>query len=58
LIDELNLEIGQIEPSIIVAIEGVSEVEHNLVPLVLAGWVEELTNPPVAQLQDLGMAGN
>ena len=58
LIYELNLEIGQIEPGIIVAIEGISKVEHNLVPFVLAGWVEELTNPPVAQLQNLGMAGN
>ena len=37
LINELHLEVGQVEASIVVAIELISKVEHDLVTLTLLG---------------------
>ena len=37
LINELHLEVGQVEASIVVAIELIGKVEHNLVTLTLLG---------------------
>ena len=53
LIDELDFEVGQIEPGVVVAVEGVGEVQHNFIALVLIRRVEELQDPPIAEQLDL-----
>ena len=58
LIDELHFEVRQVESGVVVAIEGVGKVQNDPVSLVLAGRVQELVNPPTAQLLDLLVAGD
>lgn len=55
LIDELHLEVGQVEASIIVAVELVSEVEHDSVTFALLGRCDELVDPPITQMLHLRM---
>lgn len=49
LIDELDFEVSQIEPGIVVAVEGVGEVQHNFIALVLISRVQELKDPPITE---------
>lgn len=55
LIDKLHLKVGQVEASVVVAIELVGEVEHDLVTLTLLGRRYELVNPPITQMLHLRM---
>lgn len=56
LIDELNFEVCDIETGIVIGVELVSKVEHDLVPLALLRRVNELVNQALADVLDFAVA--
>ena len=56
LVDELNFEVCEIKACVVVAVEVVRQVQHQLVALRLIGRRDELVNPPIADVLHLRMA--
>lgn len=56
LVDEFNLEVGEVEASVVVAVILVSEVKHDFVFLVLVQRIQKLVDQPVRQMLDLRVA--
>ena len=58
LVDELYFEVREVEASIVVGVEGVGDIQYNLVFLRLKLRVKELLNHPTRQVANLTVACN
>lgn len=58
LVDELDLKVGKVETCIIVAVELISKVKDDLIPLVSLQWIKEFVHHSVAEMLHLAMAGH
>lgn len=58
LVDELDFEIGQVETSVIIAVELVRQVQNNFVFLRLFVGVKELVDQSIRHMLNLSMASD
>ena len=53
LVDEFNLEVGEIEASVVIAVILISEIEYDFVFLIFIQRIQKLVDQPVRQMLDL-----
>ena len=58
LVDELNFKVGKVETCIIVAVELISKVKDDLIPLASLQWINEFVHHSVAEMLHLAVAGH
>ena len=56
LIDELHFEVCDVEASIVIRIELIGKIQHDLIPLALLARVNELVYQSRAYVLDFAMA--